>query len=87
MITKFVEFATKRQKHCIQFLNKGLYRVAQKKWNSILPTISAWNKTSREEVTSPEKNDTKISYFGLVVCFLGHILWDNVETQNFHFLA
>ena len=26
------------------------------------------------EVTSPEKNDTKISHFGSVVCFLGHIL-------------
>ena len=25
-------------------------------------------------VTSPEKNDTKISNFGSVVCFLGHIL-------------
>ena len=27
------------------------------------------------EVTSPEKNDTKISNFGSVVCFLGHIFW------------
>ena len=39
------------------------------------------------EVTSPEKNDTKISNFGSVVCFLGHILWGNVEFQNFHFSA
>ena len=26
------------------------------------------------EVSSPEKNYTKISNFGVVVCFLGHIL-------------
>ena len=37
------------------------------------------------EVTSPEKTDTKISKFGTVVCFLGHILWDNVEAQFFPF--
>ena len=35
------------------------------------------------EVTSPEQNDTKISKFGSVVCFLCRILWDNVETQSF----
>ena len=34
------------------------------------------------EVSSPEKNDTKISNFGSVVCILGHILWDNVEAPN-----
>ena len=39
------------------------------------------------EVTSPEKNYTKINNFGSVVCFLGHILWGNVEFQNFPFLA
>ena len=39
------------------------------------------------EVTSDEKNDTKISKFGSVVCFLWHIFWDDVETQNFPFSA
>ena len=39
------------------------------------------------EVTSPEKIDTKIKKIGSVVCFLGHILWDNVEAQNFTFSA
>ena len=39
------------------------------------------------EVTSPEKNDTKISNFGSVVRFLGHIFWDNVKTPNFPFSA
>ena len=37
------------------------------------------------EVTSPENNDTKISNFGSVVCFLGHILRGNVEFPNFPF--
>ena len=31
------------------------------------------------------ENDTMITNFGPVVCFLGHILWTNVETQNFPF--
>ena len=39
------------------------------------------------EVTSPEKNDTKIRNFGSVICFLGHILWHNVEAPKFQFLA
>ena len=39
------------------------------------------------EVTSPEKNDTKINNFGLAVCLLGHILLDNVEAQDFPFSA
>ena len=39
------------------------------------------------EVTSPEKNDTKISNFGSVVCFLGHIFWDYVEAKIFPFSA
>ena len=39
------------------------------------------------EVTSPEKNYTKIGNFGSVVCFLGHILKDNVEAQTFPFAA
>ena len=34
------------------------------------------------EVTSPEKNDTKITNYGSVVRFLGHILGDNFEFQN-----
>ena len=35
-----------------------------------------------------EKLCTKITNFGLIaVCFLRHILWDNVETQNFRFSA
>ena len=39
------------------------------------------------EVTSPEKNDTKISKFGSVVCFLWHILWGSVEAKIFPFSA
>ena len=35
------------------------------------------------EVTFSEKNDTKISNFGSVVCFLEHILWDIVKAPNF----
>ena len=34
-------------------------------------------------VFSPEKNDTKISNFGLGVLILEHIMSDNVEFQNF----
>ena len=56
------------------------YRVAQKNRTAYLPQyvdgitgIGVWG-------SSPEKNDTKIN-FGSVVYFLGHILWDNVETQ------
>ena len=33
-------------------------------------------------VSSLEKDDTKISHFGSVVCFRGHILWENVEVPN-----
>ena len=33
-------------------------------------------------VTSSEKNYTKISNFGSVVCFLEPILWDNVDAQK-----
>ena len=36
-----------------------------------------------DEVSSPEKNDTKISNFGSVVCFLCHILWDNAKAPSF----
>ena len=39
------------------------------------------------EVASPEENDTKISNFGSVVRFVGHILWDNVEAPKFPFSA
>ena len=39
------------------------------------------------EATSPETNDTKISNFGSVVCFLGHTLWGIVEAQNVSFSA
>ena len=65
------------------------YRVAQKKRNGILPTIFGCNNcmVSVYEVSSPEKNDTKISNFGSVVCFLGHILCDNVEAQIVFFSA
>ena len=38
-------------------------------------------------VNSPEKNDPKITNFGLVVNFLGNILWDNVKTPTFPFSA
>ena len=38
---------------------------------------------SVDGASSPEKNDTKISNFGSVVCFLWHILWDNIEVNNF----
>ena len=47
-----------------------LYRVAQKTWNGILPAIGGcnkWYECMNYEVTSPEKNDTKISNFGSVV--------------------
>ena len=43
--------------------------------------ISVWGK----QATSHEKYDTKISNFGLVVGFLGHILWGNVEAPNLPF--
>ena len=39
------------------------------------------------EVTSPEKNDTKINNFGSVVYFLGHILWYNADAQHVSFSA
>ena len=58
--------------------------------NSILPSShNMWMQllVSVYEVTSPEKNDTKISNFGSVIYFLGHILWDNVEAQHFPFSA
>ena len=35
------------------------------------------------DAITPQNNDTKISNFGLVVCFLGHMLWDNAYTKNF----
>ena len=38
------------------------------------------------ELTS-EKIYTTISNFGSVVCFLGHILWDNVKALNVPFSA
>ena len=58
-----------------------------KKRNGILPTIIMWMQylVSVYEVNPPEKNDTKTSNFGSVVCFLGHILWDNVEAQKIPF--
>ena len=40
-----------------------------------------------DDVSSPENSDTKISKFGSVNCFLGPILWDNVEAQHFPFSA
>ena len=64
-----------------------LYRVPQKtEWHT---SHNVWMQylVSVYEVTSPEKNHTKISNFGSVVCFLGHILWDNVEAQNVPFSA
>ena len=51
------------------------YRVAQEK------------RERHTSLNSPEKNDTKITNFGSVFCFLGHILWDNVETPNVPFSA
>ena len=62
-----------------------LYRGAKKK-----PEQDTFHNMSMQllvsvfevHVTSDEKNDTKISNFGSVVYFLGHILWDNVEVQN-----
>ena len=38
--------------------------------------ISVWGNVSWK------KRIPKFSNFGLVVCFLGHNLWDNVEVQN-----
>ena len=40
-----------------------------------------WYQCIVYEVTSPEKNYTKISNMGSVDCFPAHILWDNVETN------
>ena len=45
--------------------------------DAITGIIAVWGNFSWE------KNDTKISNFGSVVCFLGHILWDSVEAPNF----
>ena len=39
------------------------------------------------EEPSPEKNDTKLSNFDSVVCFLGHILWGNVVAPKCPFSA
>ena len=52
-------------------LPKCLYRVAHKKRNSILPTICGCNDWYQcmHEVTSPEKNDTKISNFLFSIFF------------------
>ena len=36
-------------------------------------------------LSSPEKNDTKISHFGLVVFILEHVMSANVGLQNFPF--
>ena len=66
----------------------ALYRVAQKKngtayfpqYVDTITGIKLWGNYSW-------KNDTKIGHFGSVVSFLGHILWDNVETPNFPFSA
>ena len=60
-----------------------LYRVAQEKRNGIPRNTFMQYLILVYEVTSPEKNDTKISSLGSGVYFLGHILWDNVETQIF----
>ena len=40
-----------------------------------------------DSVSSPGKNDTKISNFGLVVFILEHVMSDNVRAQNFPFSA
>ena len=45
--------------------------------------VDAITGISMYEVTSPEKNDTKINNLGSVVYFLGHILWNNVKTKIF----
>ena len=44
------------------------------KWNGILSTIYDAKLVSMYGVTSPDKNDTKISHFGSLVCFLEHSL-------------
>ena len=44
-------------------------------------SVSVWGNFSLE------KNYTKISNFVAVVCFLRHILWGNLEAQNFLFSA
>ena len=55
-----------------------VYRVAQKKTEQ---------HTSVYEVIAPEKNDTKISNFGSVVCCLGLILSDNFEIPKFYLFS
>ena len=45
------------------------------KYVDIITGISGWGFFFLE-------NDTKISTIGSVVCFLGHILWDNVNFPN-----
>ena len=50
--------------------------------------INMWMQylVSEDEVSCPKKSDTKLSNFGSVICFLGHIWWDNVEAQHFPFI-
>ena len=50
------------------------YRVAQKNGTAYFPQYVDAITNIVYEVASPEKNDTKITNFGSVVCFLGHIL-------------
>ena len=50
------------------------YTIGLSSLDSILPIIYGIAITAVGEVSFPEKNDTKISNFGSVVCFLGHIL-------------
>ena len=57
----------------------------RKTWNGIMIAItgiSVWGNLSWEK-----KWYQNHSRFGSVFCFLGHILWDNVETQNFPYSA
>ena len=51
----------------------SIYRVAHKTVRHTSHNMWMQQLVSVYEVTSPEKNDTKISNFGSVVCFLGHI--------------
>ena len=62
-----------------------LYRVAHKK-TRMAHFQHDVNTVADIEVAS-EKNDTKISNFGSVLCFLGHILWDNVKIPKFPLLV
>ena len=55
----------------------------------ILPVIEVYNDWYQwmPQVSSPEKNDTKISNFGQGVRILEHIISDDVEFKIFPFSA